>query len=430
MVKDLHKDFKLRKIKKPNKFIAFMAQLILKVISKRRGVTFEYDSDYKKYKKQQIVLLSQHASKDDFIYVFAGSNRQDTHIVMGYQNIFSKFLYGFLKSIGVIAKYLYQPDVTATKQMLEAVKNGGSLALFPEGIQSTSGSSHPINPATMGLLKKLKLPVILTTLNGSYFTRTRYSTDVKKGKITVSFKTLFTPKDLEELSVDELNERLLEKFRYNEHEYFKDKKVEFIGKKPNIYGLDNIIYKCPHCKSEYKFKVEGFNMKCLDCGFEVTMNNCYEMSAVTKTLPFENFDAWYKWQRNVIKEEVKSDNFIMKAQITLCTLNTQKLDNNLSKKEIGEGELSLTNKGLTYVGTKNGEQVTMFFDAKNVYSLTITLKQALDLYYKNEYYYFKLKTNGNQVTKWMLASEEIHNLYDEVWNNASNEVYHYETKSA
>ena len=282
----------------------------------------------------------------------------------------------------------------------------------------------------MGLLKKLKLPVILTTLNGSYFTRTRYSTDVKKGKITVSFKTLFTPKDLEELSVDELNERLLEQFKYNEHEYFKDKKVEFIGKKPNIYGLDNIIYKCPHCKSEYKFKVEGENMKCLDCGFEVTMNNYYEMSAVTKTLPFENFDVWYKWQRNVIKEEVKSDNFIMKAQITLCTLNTQKLDNNLSKKEIGEGELSLTNKGLTYVGTKNGEQVTMFFDAKNVYSLTITLKQALDLYYKNEYYYFKLKTNGNQVTKWMLASEEIHNLYDEVWNNASNEVYHYETKSA
>ena len=432
MVKDLHKDFKLRKIKKPNKFIAFMAQIILKVISKRRGVTFEYDKDYKKYKKQQIVLLSQHASKDDFIYVFAGSNRQDTHIIMGYQNIFSKFLYGFLKSIGVIAKFLYQPDVTATKQMLEAVKNGGSLALFPEGIQSTSGSTQPINPATIALLKKLKLPVILTTLKGSYFTRTRYSTDVKKGKITVSYKTLFTKEDLENMSVEELNKKLLEKFTYNEHEYFKDKNVEFIGKKPNIYGLDNIIYKCPHCNSEYRFKVDGENMKCLDCGFEITMDNCYRIKSVNKTLPFEDIDKWYKWQRNVIRQEIKSNDFIMQAKITLCTLNTQKLDNNLSKKEIGEGELTLTNKGLTYVGTKDGEQVSMFFDAKNVYSLTITLKQALDLYYKNEYYYFKLKTNGNQVTKWMLASEEIHNMYDEVWNNASNEVYNYEdlTKSA
>ena len=425
MKKDLHKDFKLRKIKKPNKLVAFVAQLILKVISKKRGVTFEYDSDYKNYKKQPIVLLSQHMSKDDYIYVFAGSNRQDTHIVMGYQNIFSKYLYGFLKSIGVIAKYLYQPDLTATKQMFEAVKNGGSLALFPEGIQSTSGSSHPVNPATIAFLKKLKIPVILTTLKGAYFTRTRYSTDVKKGKITVSYSTLFTVKDLEELSVEELNKKLLEKFNYNEHDYFKNKNVEFIGKKPNIYGLDNIIYKCPHCGAEYKFKVEGENMLCLDCGFEVTMNNRYAMSAVNKDLPFENFDKWYKWQRNVIREEVKSDDFMLKSQITLCTLNTEKLDNNLSKKEIGEGELTLTNKGLTYVGTKNGEQVSMFFDAKNVYSLTITLKQALDLYYKNDYYYFKLKTNGNQVTKWMLASEEIHNLYDDVWRTASEQVYEY-----
>ncbi|MBR4420873.1 MAG: hypothetical protein IKT32_08325, partial [Clostridia bacterium] len=114
MKKDLHKDFKLRKIRKPNKLVAFVAQLILKVICKKRGVTFEYDSDYKKYKKQPIVLLSQHASKDDFIYVFAGTNRQDTHIIMGYQNIFNKSTYWFLKQIGVIAKYLYQPDLTAT----------------------------------------------------------------------------------------------------------------------------------------------------------------------------------------------------------------------------------------------------------------------------------------------------------------------------
>ncbi len=423
MVKDLHKDFKLRKIKKPNKFIAFMAQLILKVISKKRGVTFLYDSDYKKYKKQPIILLSQHASKDDFIYVFAGSNRQDTHIVMGYQNIFNKSTYWLLKKIGVIAKYLYQPDLTATKQMLEAVKNGGSLALFPEGIQSTSGSMHPINPATIALIKKLKLPVILTTLKGSYFTRTRYSTDVKKGKIIVSYSTLFTKEEVETLSVEELNSKLLQKFKYNEFEAHKNDETEFIGKKPNIYGLDNIIYKCPHCSAEYKFKVEGENMKCLDCGFEVTMNNRYQMFAVNKELPFENFDKWYKWQRSVIKKEVKSDDFILKSQITLCTLNTEKLDNSLSKKEIGEGELTLTNKGLTYVGTKNGEQVSMFFDANSVYSLTITLKQALDLYYKNEYYHFKLKTNGNQVTKWMLASEEIHNLYDGVWKEASEAVY-------
>ncbi|MBO5851924.1 MAG: 1-acyl-sn-glycerol-3-phosphate acyltransferase [Clostridia bacterium] len=427
MKRDLHKEFKFRKIKKPSKFVAKIAQFILKIICKKRGVTFEYDADYERYKKEPIVLLSQHASKDDYIYVFAGTNRQDTHIVCGYQNIFNKGIYGLLKKLGVIAKYLYQPDVTATKQMLEAVKNGGSLAIFPEGIQSTSGSNHPINPATVALLKKLKLPVILTTLKGSYFTRTRYSTDVKKGKITVAFNTLFTKEDLQTLSVEELNTKLLERFSYNEFDAHKGDKTEFIGKKPNIYGLDNIIYKCPHCNSEFKFKVEGSNMLCQNCNFEITMNNRYEISSLNKELPFENIDKWYKWQRKVISNEVKSDNFILNTTVNLCTLNTEKLDNNLSKKQIGEGEITLTNKGLTYKGTKNGEQVTMFFDAKNVYSLTIMLKYGLDLYYKNEYYYFKLTKNEKHMTKWMLASEEIHNLYDEEWRKASEMVYEYES---
>ena len=426
MSRNLHNEFKYRKIKKPNKLIAFIVIIAIKIISKKRNVKFSYSDDYLKLNKKQIIVLSQHCSKDDYIYVFAGLKRSDVHIICGYQNVFQKGVYFLLKKLGVIAKYLYQPDASSSKQMLGALKLGDSLAIFPEGIQSTSGSTHPINPATINFLVKMKLPVVLTTIKGSYFTRTRYSTDVKKGKIEVNYDVLFNVEDYEKYSKEELYQKLLNAFKYNEYDYNKQEKVEFIGKKPNIYGLDNIIYKCPHCNSEFKFQVKDSNMKCLNCKFEFTMNNRYEISPINKELPFENVDIWYKWQRNLISKEVKSDSFILETKVKLYTINTKKLGKNYSLIEIGEGLLTLTNKGLQYKGVKNGEEVDVFFEANQVYSLSISLAYELDMYYKNEYYCFKPLNDDKQVVKWMLASEEIHNMYDEKWRKASEEVYFYE----
>ena len=54
----------------------------------------------------------------------------------------------------------------------------------------------------------------------------------------------------------------------------------------------------------------------------------------------------------------------------------------------------------------------------------MSLDYDLDLYYDGTYYNFKLLENEKQVAKWMLAAEEIHNLYDPAWRSVSNEVYH------
>ena len=426
MSKDFHKDFKFRKIKKPSKFIAFIIRIYLKLVCKKRNVEFKYGEDVKKLRKQPVIYLAQHTSKDDYFYVLSGLKRSDVHVICGYQNVFQKGVYFLLKKLGVIAKYLYQPDFTAVKQMLEAVKLGDGLVIFPEGIQSTSGSTHPINPATVNFIIKLKLPVVLVSLNGSYFTRTRYSTDIKKGKITVTFSKLFSSEELGSLSREEINEKLIKNFSYNEYEYNRQHKIAFTGEKSNIYGLDNIIYKCPHCSSEFDMEVFDDNMKCRTCGFEISMDKYYQITAVNKELLFADIDKWYKWQRREVRKLVKSDDFIMQSTVEYNVINTQKLDNDYSLKQVGKGLLTLTNKGLIYKGSKDGEEVELFFEPQKVFSLTMSLMYDLDLYYDNEYYNFKLLDNPKQCVKWMICAEEIHNLYDSIWEKASKEVYEYE----
>ena len=425
--RNYHQEFRNRKIKKPNVFIARVAHFAFKRIAKKRNVKFVYTEEYQKIKNSQVIYLCQHKSSLDYMHFFAGIDNLNVHTICGYQNVFNKYVFNLLKNLGVIAKMLYQPDMQATIQMLQAIKGGGSLAIFPEGIQSTSGSTHPINPATAGFIKKVALPVVLVTSKGSYFTRTRYSDDVKKGEITLTFDKLFDSEDCKNLSVEELHNKLLERFKYNEFEDCSDKKVAFVGKKPNVYGLDNIIFRCPHCNGEYTFSTKGNVMECANCHFAISMDSYYDIASVNGNLPFKNVDEWYKWQRKVIAKEVLSDDFKISTKVAINNINVKKLDNKYSLLNHGEGILTLTNKGLTYDGTFDGENVNMVFLPQHVYSLTMSLLYDLDLYYKDGYYNFKLLQDEKHVAKWMISAEEIHNLYDSTWKKVSDEVYDYES---
>lgn len=422
-MKDLHKEFVYRKIKRPNRPLAFIVQNAFRVICKQRRVEFVYDDDFLAMQNQQMLVLCQHRSRLDYIYAYAGLKHSRYNALCGYQNVFQPVIYTLFKHLGVIAKMLYQPDAHATLQLMRAVKQGNSIVLFPEGIQSTSGSTHPINPATIKLLQKLQLPVALLTLKGAYFTRPRYSNDVKKGKITAHFSKLFDAEDFRNCSKEELYERLLKAFTYDEFAEHQDAPVAFRGKKPNIDGLDNIIYKCPQCKAEHQLQVEGDTMRCTACGFAVSMDEYYRLVPVNGELPFQNHDQWYKWQRSQVAQEVLSDDFAMSAKVEIGRINTQKLNSNYSLEYYGEGTLTITNQGLTYRGSCDGEETELFFQAKQVFSLSMSLGYDMDLYYDGKYYNFKLLENHKHMAKWMLAAEEIHNLLDPVWQKASKEVY-------
>ena len=102
------------------------------------------------------------------------------------------------------------------KHMLGVLKRNGAIGLFPEGIQSTSGSTHPINPATTSFIKRSKANIVVCTSRGAYLATNRYSSDRKKGYIGIRYSLLFTPEMLEELTEEQIYQLLLEKISYND----------------------------------------------------------------------------------------------------------------------------------------------------------------------------------------------------------------------
>ena len=413
-----------RKIKKPDPILMSVGMWVLGLLNKLYKVEFRYDYDPKSIQDQPTILLSSHASRLEFIYTLYGFRRKDVNMVCGFQNILQKGLYHLFIKLGVISKYLYQPDIMCVKHMLGVLKRNGAIGLFPEGIQSTSGSTHPINPATTAFIKRSKANIVVCTSKGAYLATNRYSSDRKKGYIGISYSLLFTPEMLETLTEEEIYRLLLEKISYNDFAFNKTARNTYIGKKPNAYGIDKILYKCPDCKEEHTLRVEGDTVVCDSCGFKVQINEYYDLVPVCGSGCPADIDRWYKWQRSCVANEIKKDAFEMTLRGSLCTLRLDKLQKApKNRKVLSVGTARLTNKGLSFSGTLDGQSVHFDFPPISVYSLTFSTKGFLEFYHNNDYYMLFPDEKDRCLIKWTLAAEEIHNLYDKKWQAACQDAY-------
>ena len=427
MQQDLKTKLISRKIKEPNPLLMSLVMWILGILNKIYKVEFSYDYDPDTIQKQPTVLLSSHASRLEFIYTLYGFRRRDVNMICGYQNILQKGLYPICIRLGVISKYLYQPDFVCVRNMLRVLRRGGAIGVFPEGIQSTSGSTHPINPATAQFIKRSKANIVVCTTRGAYLATNRYASDRKKGYIGVSYSLLFTPQMLEELSVEQIYALLLQKISYNDFAFNKVARHAYIGKKPNAYGIDKILYKCPDCKAEHVLYVENDTVICKNCGLRIRINEYYDLvDEQGRVLPLD-IDEWYKWQRRCVAKQVQNDDFALTLQGSLCTLRTDKLKKApKNRKILSIGTASLTGGGLRFTGMLDGQKADFEFDARSLYSLTCSTKGYLEFYYHDDYFMLVPEREGQSLIQWTLAAEEIHNLHDADWRSASADVYDYE----
>ncbi|MBQ9779510.1 MAG: hypothetical protein IJW00_01060 [Clostridia bacterium] len=424
MKKDLKTKLINRKIKKPDPIMMSIGMWVLGIVNRFYGVEFSYDYDPEFIKNQPAILLSSHASRLEFIYTIYGFRRKDVNVVCGFQNILQKGIYHLLIKLGVISKYLYQPDFMCVKNMLKVLRRNGALGLFPEGIQSTSGSTHPINPATAQFIKKSKANIVVCTSQGAYLATNRYSSDRKKGYIGITYRLLFTPEMLDDLTEEQIYQLILQKISYNDFAFNKAARHKYIGKKANAFGIDKILYQCPDCKEEHTLRVQNDTVVCESCGFQVRINEYYDLVDVKGKGCPADIDEWYKWQRGCVANQVKDDDFEMSLSGSLCTIHLDKLRKPpKNRKILSVGTARLTNRGLSFSGILDGESADFEFHAKSVYSLTFSTQGFLEFYYKNDYFMIVPDEKDRCLIKWTLAAEEIHNLYDERWRSACSDVY-------
>ncbi|MBQ3235322.1 MAG: 1-acyl-sn-glycerol-3-phosphate acyltransferase [Clostridia bacterium] len=259
-----------------------------------------YGIKVKKFKEQgkrpYLILLNHQTPFDQF---FCGLAFKGPVYYMATEDIFS------MGWISKLIKYLLAPipikkqttDVKAVLNCLRVAKEGGTIAIAPEGNRTYSGKTEYINPSIAPLIKKLKLPVAIFKIEGGYGVEPRWSDVKRKGKMTASVTRVIEPENYLELSDSELYKIVCDELFVNESEtggfFYHKKRAEY---------LERLFYVCPQCNSFSNFYSENAKVECKKCGKKVEYLPDKRLRGVGFEFPFTTVNEWYEYQKSFVNK--------------------------------------------------------------------------------------------------------------------------------
>ena len=322
---------------------------------------------------------------------------------------------GLLRSIGCICKRKFTNDIMLVKHLKTVIKNKGIAAIYPEARYSLCGTTAPLPESLGKLCKGLGVPVVTVICHGHHinhpFWNTRHERGVKPTEATV--KQLITAEEIQNLSVDEINQRIVKEFQYDDFKWQLENKIK-VDCPDRAVGLEKILYRCPHCDKEFHMKSEGDKLVCDDCGKVWTMTEYGELVAEDGNTEFSHIPDWYEWERSKVKAEVENGTY----SSGVLPVKVESLPNADGYITLGEGTMTHDMNGFEVtVKSPDGEVYTMKKPVQSLYSCHIEYEylfkhgDCVDLNTLEDTWYVYPQNCDFSVTKMALATEELYYDY-------------------
>jgi hypothetical protein len=115
---------------------------------------------------------------------------------------------------------------------------------------------------------------------------------------------------------------------------------------------------------------------------------------------FEDLSQWYDWQKMLLEQEIAGDeNYALSSEVELRLRG----DGKGLTRHGGFGVCTLNRDGLTYTGTKDGENVELHYSMQQIYRLLFGAGVNFELYDGSEILFFVPKEKRSAV-EWYMAS--------------------------
>ncbi len=236
------------------------------------------------------ILLNHQTPFDQF---FVGMSVKGNIYYLATEDIFSM---GWVSSL---IRWLIAPipikkqtaDVRAVMTCIRVAREGGSIAIAPEGNRTYSGRTEYMSPSIIPLARKMGMPILLYRLEGGYGVEPRWSNVTRKGTMRCYVSRVIMPEEYASMTDDELYEAVKEGLYVNEAcadgEYRHRKAAEY---------LERLLYVCPHCGLS-SFESHGDTVECLKCHRKAQYLPTKELSG---DFPYRFVADWYDAQEAFI----------------------------------------------------------------------------------------------------------------------------------
>lgn len=354
-------------------------------------------NDLKQAKRGKKVILCNHESKVDFFAMFQAVPGMP-HAVISNSFLRSLKINPLMKEIGCIGKNQFQTSVADLRTMKSVLDNDKTLVFYPAGLMAEIGTPTPIPKATGKAVKWLDADVYIGKISGMYLTNPKWSKKLRKGKPTFSIYKLYDREELKTLSASEVHETVCQHLSFSAYEENLKRGVEYKNG-DNVEGLENVLYKCPHCESEFTITASGNVLTCEKCGYSVVSNklgilnkNCEK--PIVYTLPNE----WYSYIENSVMKEVEKDDFTLETEAEIYKINDKKHAFELA----GNGTVSYDKTNFYINGTLFGEEFKQEVYAATFPILPFIPGKYFEIQNGNDIFRICPK-NPETVMRWVLA---------------------------
>ncbi len=225
-----------------------------------------------KNKKGAFVVIANHEAAFDFVNLIDATHRPMSFVIShSFYN--SLPIKGFLNKMGVIPKQQFQTAVRDLKRIKAVIESGEPVVIYPSGLMCEDGLSTPIPAATYKFLKWLETDVYVARTSGTYFVMPKWTKGLRPGRTYMDIYKLFDKETLATMELDEVQRKTDEAILFDAYREQEEHRVKYKNNAV-IDGLENVLYQCPHCKTEFAMQVRDHStIACTACGYEQVVDD-------------------------------------------------------------------------------------------------------------------------------------------------------------
>ncbi|MHC4120631.1 MAG: lysophospholipid acyltransferase family protein [Planctomycetota bacterium] len=162
--------------------------------------------------KGAFVLISNHQSYLDPMLCGGPITRRVSFLAR--ESLFTHWLFGrMIRSVGTVPVKLGEADISAMRKVIDVLKQGRGVCLFPEGTRSNDGKITPFKPGFGLLCRRGRAAVVPVVIDGAFECWPRHKKLFSPGKIAICYGKAIGADEAREMGDVKLAEVLTETLR-------------------------------------------------------------------------------------------------------------------------------------------------------------------------------------------------------------------------